>query len=365
MMTFNRIRHALVASVALLALFLPASPAWSAKEVKSHMDKIVNSFGCAGCHSGLGAPGTPLLRDSIDKVCFSCHGKNTKDRSSIDIESVLSRSSVHPLETTSVYHRFGEQLPEENSTAPRHVACVDCHVVHVSTPETPTKGSGGYDPGSVRGLSSSGNMLGTRKKLAENGYEICYKCHSDSANLPSASRNISIEFDSENASYHPVEAAGKNSKVPSLVSSLRETDTIACADCHGNDDSYGAKGPHGSDSSPLLVGRYQTEDGPESEPAYELCYMCHDRKSILKDESYKRHNYHIVAYQTSCYTCHASHGTASYEHLISFNPEVVSASVNSAGPYYYPSSTGSPKCYLYCHGVDHWSSGIGNRAWPW
>lgn len=360
------IYKALWAVVAALAVLCAANDAMAVSKatiIKSHMDKHVNPYGCAGCHSGVGKLGTPMLRDTVDKVCLSCHGSKDRSKATADIESTLRRSSYHPIIKTSVYHKFGEVLPEEKSTAARHVTCVDCHIVHESSEDAPTRGAAGYKP-YIRGLGKGSRPVGKRKPVADYGYELCYECHSDSANLPSDSRNIATEFNPDNASYHPVEAAGKGTREPSLVSTLRETDTITCTDCHGSDDKYGPKGPHGSDASPLLVGTYKTEDGPESERSYELCYMCHDRKSIIGDKSFRRHNYHIVTKKTSCYTCHASHGTQKYERLISFNPEVVKASVNSSGPYYYSSNTGWPKCYLYCHNVDHWSGGIGNRAWP-
>ena len=362
-----RTRHILrLAMLAALSIVLLVSGgAWAAPrmQIKSHMDRRVNPAGCAGCHSGVGKSGTPMLRHKWGKLCITCHGKKGKRKAKADIESTLDKPSHHPITETSVYHQMGETLPEDKTTSPRHVTCVDCHVAHLSNPDAPMAGVSGYKP-SLRGMGKGTAPMGLRMKAAQYAYEICYECHSDSSNLPPTTKNIAVEFDPNNASYHPVEAAGKNSRVPSLIPGLRETDTITCTDCHGNDDKYGPKGPHGSDSPPLLVAKYRTDDGPETERAYELCYMCHKRGSVLGDQSFRRHNYHIVAKQTSCHTCHASHGTLRYDNLISFNPDVVKPSAKSSGPIYFPSGDGWPKCFLICHGADHWSQGIGKKEWP-
>ncbi len=328
----------------------------------SHMDKRVNPAGCAGCHAGVGKRGTPMLRASWGKVCLGCHGP--KGKAKADIKSTLIKPSHHPILETSRFHRMDEVLPEDSTMAPRHVTCVDCHVVHVSSEASPLAGVSGYRP-DKRGMGRGSEPQGLRLKRASYEYELCYNCHSDSANLPSTTRNIAVDFNPDNASYHPVEAVGKNGDVPSLIPTLRPTSTVTCTDCHGNDDRYGPQGPHGSGSAPLLVAPYRTDDGPETERAYELCYMCHQRTSILSDKSFKRHSYHIVAKQTSCFTCHASHGTQRYDNLIAFNSTIVRPSTNSSGPFYFPSyGTGWPKCYLNCHGAEHWRGGVDKKEWP-
>jgi|Deesub1362A_J573_1020465.scaffolds.fasta_scaffold00004_408 predicted CXXCH cytochrome family protein len=333
----------------------------------SHMDRSKVPEGCAGCHSGTGVSGTPLLKKPMEEMCFYCHGALNRERSRIDIESVFAKSSRHPIFETAIYHSPGEQLPEKLASAPRHVSCYDCHVVHRSTPEKPWKGARGYAPGQIR-QERGGVPLGLRLREATEEYELCYLCHSDSANLPSDTENISEQFNPANESYHPVEMTGKNKDVPSLVRDLDVNSVITCSSCHGNDDRTGPRGPHGSDYEPILIAEYRTQDGPEDDKAYELCYICHDRRSILGDESFKRHNLHIVFFETSCYTCHTTHGSRDNKHLIEFNTEVVSESDNG-DLLYLPGAPGTPRCSLKCHGVNHDAdddaAGIGGKPWPW
>lgn len=203
--------------------------------------------------------------------------------------------------------------------------------------------------------------MGLKLKAASEEYDLCYLCHSDSANLPARSRNMGEEFDPSNRSYHPVETPGRNKQMPSLVRDLNVNSRIACGSCHGNDDKRGARGPHGSDYSPLLVAEYRTQDGPESPKAYELCFMCHDRRSINGDESFKWHQRHVVFQDTSCYVCHRTHGSRDNEHLIDFSADRVGdrvSSINGIGPSYLPDITGRPRCYLNCHSTAHDITGV-------
>lgn len=335
----------------------------------THMDPLYNPDECAGCHAGRGTKNTPLLKERLDKMCYTCHGVTNRGRASVDIEGVFLKASRHPVVETSMYHKPGEELPEKLTTIPRHVSCYDCHVVHVLSPDAPQKGVKGYAPGRLRANFRGGPPAGLRLPEATAEYELCYQCHSDSANLPARSRNISLELDPTNESFHPVEMSGRNSDVPSLVRDLSETDTIICGDCHGNNDKLGARGPHGSDYAPLLIAEYKKQNGPETPQAYALCYKCHDRRSILQNDSFNRHKEHIVFYAggTACYSCHASHGSRTWKNLIEFASDRVSASLNAGGPdyVYFPKA---PKCSLVCHGAEHNASdpltGAAGRPWP-
>lgn len=325
----------------------------------THTDKFKNPEGCRACHSGKGTPGTPLLKMSRDTLCFRCHKPIGKGR---DIESVFTKASRHPVVETSIYHRRGEVLPETETSAQRHVSCDDCHVAHVSTPGAPWRGRG-YIPGQARARLGGLPPTGLRLRQASEEYELCYLCHSDSTNLPPGSRNMGELLNPGNESYHPVETPGKSANVPSLIRALSVSSRIKCSDCHGNNDPS-PRGPHGSDYAPILVAEYRTDDGPEDPRRYELCYMCHDRRSILGDESFIRHNLHVVQQGTSCFTCHGSHGSRDNPRLIEFNTVVVEPSPTSGGPDYVPGVAGSPMCYLSCHGIDHNFADVGGAPWP-
>lgn len=200
-------------------------------------------------------------------------------------------------------------------------------------------------------------------------YELCYRCHAESANLPGRFTNKKAEFALTNPSFHPVEGEGKNLAVVSLIKPYREklinpgdVSTFGCDGCHGSDNSASPRGPHGSNNQYILVENYSVKDNqPESSFTYALCYRCHSRTSILGDESFRFHSLHIKGKTggpggdgTSCHTCHNSHGSTEYRYLISFNKDVVTP--NSKGILKFV-ETGTyafhGECYLSCHGVDH------------
>lgn len=331
-------------------------PEWAASPGKtpSHMEKYKNPMGCAGCHGGKGEGGSFLKKGSLE-VCLECHGfdkAGKKGEAKTDIESLFSKPSSHPILTTSGYHRPYEVLPDESSLAPRHVTCVDCHSAHLVM--------SGYPAGAVEGYSP----LRTRVSMAATEYEICYRCHSESANLPPGANNLIELFSPANPSYHPVEMSGKNNALPSLLPPLTANDQITCSDCHDNNDPMGPRGPHASEYPPILAREYRRQDGPEVEDAYSLCYGCHNRQSILGDESFQLHKQHIVSQETSCATCHSAHGSKEYPYLVLFNAEVVGSGKNG-GPRFVSQQPGKPRCYLNCHGADHNFSGVGEKKWPW
>jgi predicted CXXCH cytochrome family protein len=363
-MRINDIYRMMAVAAALTALLGTAAIAY---ETKSHVDDLANPEGCMACHRGRGVRGTALLADRREELCFRCHGSDSGrrvNRSRFNIEAVLQKDSVHPFRDTSQYHMMAERLPETNPSVPRHVACQDCHRVHISSDVSPTKGARGYAPGDMRRKLGEEKPRGIRFRRASTDYDICYQCHADSANLPSE-RIVAAEFNPLNASYHPVEMTGKNKDVPSLIGGMSENSKIGCGSCHGNNDPAGPRGPHGSDYKPLLISEYVQEDGPELMESYALCYICHRRSSIMKNESFKAHEEHIVSQDTSCHTCHNSHGSEIYTDLIEFNEDVVSPSNTSMMLEYVPGPGGRPRCYLTCHDADHAMDSIANKPWPW
>lgn len=370
MKTYNIYKRTIVilAACTVLALAYAADISHAAPDQASHMKKLLNSEGCAACHSGRGVSGGGLLKARREKLCYKCHGVNSvnRGRARADIESVMFKFSKHPIEETSHLHRPGERLPAESQSDPRHVACGDCHVSHVSSPGKEWYGIPGYRPGLERGAGKGLYSGGRRIKLADMEYEICYRCHSDGVNMPMESADVSVGFDPRNMSYHPIENSGKNMYVPSLVIGFDERSIIKCTSCHGNGDPTGPTGPHGSDFPPILLAEYEQEDGPESISSYALCYICHSRESVLGDESFKSHKYHVSLHNISCAACHSAHGSSEYTNLIKFRDDgsIMNAS-DGMGPMYVSASPGRPKCFLSCHGGDHNTSSINGVPWPW
>jgi predicted CXXCH cytochrome family protein len=320
----------------LFPLSLFTLPLSSSGAPPTHLDKTKVKAGCSACHKGHGQKGTTLLSKAKDEFCLSCHSLSGK---ASDITSELAKPSNHRIRETAMYHVPGEELPEKDSSTPRHASCYDCHNVHQSEKGDRIQGLKG-----LRG--STGKGVKTRQVNRE--YQLCYNCHADSANIQREESNVSQDFSSSNGSYHPVETRGKGTIIPSLKKGFTPSSLIDCSDCHGNDNPAGPKGPHGSIYKPLLKHPYERSQGTESPRSYELCYSCHDRTSILGDESFKSHKVHIVYNRLSCALCHAAHGSKFNPALIKFDPSVVFPT--ALGEMTFMSMfPGRPRCYLSCH----------------
>ncbi len=319
---------------------------------------------CGSCHVAHGAfERKRLLRDRSLDLCLSCHDGLT----ATDIHPVLNQRSGHRP------NRFRDRHdPAENPhTMPPHVDCVDCHNPHAVR---------GNPAGAVmlRNLSSSEippgmefvsgiTINGVFTERARKYYEVCFKCHADRS-VPVAGRiirqrdiggNIRRQIQATAASTHPIASpARRGNEVPSLLPEFSGPRTIGCQDCHNNPDArqlggFGPNGPHGSRFEFLLAERYETSDFTvESPQAYALCYRCHDRTSILGDESFPLHRVHIVDGRSPCSACHTPHGVngsrANHSHLINFDISIVLAERR-----FVDRGRFSGSCTLTCHGVRH------------
>lgn len=317
----------------------------------SHFDKTKLTKGCGSCHVGHGVSQTPMLPSSKETFCFRCHGntfdiQDTKRKGYLandvrlnNIQKEFEKPYHHPVEKTGI-HEHTETLPEADPSMPRHSECVDCHHHHFVKPSNKTLG--------IRGV----NAQGAKVERITSEYELCFKCHSYSANLPADQTNKAEIFLTTNPSYHPVIGPGRNSDVPSLIRPLTISSTIKCTNCHNNNDSNGPKGPHGSEYRYILCKNYQMNDGPEGVFEYELCYQCHSRQSILGNRSFFYHNLHISVIGASCKTCHNPHGSIRYAHLIDFDSLTVRPSGSNKLDFIDLGSRAG-ECYLTCHGKNH------------
>jgi predicted CXXCH cytochrome family protein len=339
-------------AILVIALFLTPVQLYS-KSFREcvHGDRSKLPRGCASCHKGHGMLNTDMLPTNKDVFCFRCHGDQmnvraakkegdlTQDIKMTDIQSEFTKAYHHPIEKIGI-HTYNETLPEKDPSMPRHVECEDCHHHHYVTRKNPLE--------AVRGV----NKLGVRVESISSEYELCFKCHSYSANLPPDQTNKAELFNTSNPSYHPVIAPGKNTDVPSLIYPLTVSSLIKCTDCHNNDDPLGPKGPHGSKYRYILCKNFVESDGSEGPFQYELCYSCHRRESILSNQSFQFHNLHISTVGTSCKTCHNPHGSKRYAHLIDFDNVSISPS-NSGRLEFITFGKRAGQCFLNCHGKDH------------
>ncbi|MHC4975047.1 MAG: cytochrome c3 family protein [Planctomycetota bacterium] len=319
---------------------------------------IMDHQDCASCHQPHSAPSGPyLLRGStIAETCLMCHDGSDPDAQ--DIATDVAKFSTH--ETHSVVDPAGSAF--------EHVSCVDCHQPHTMQIGSGIAPSVHPNFGEVDGVSASGAEI----QSASFEYEVCFKCHADSTSIsPIVGRtivesNTREEFATDAVSYHPVVGPGRNADVQSLLPQWSESSVMYCSDCHGSDNSeltggLGSPGVHGSSESPLLVARYSMNDlTTESSQAYALCYRCHDRNSILGDESFPEHRKHIVEEDTSCYVCHDAHGISSIQgssrnnsHLINFATGVVLPDPISGRLEFIDQGLLAGTCYMQCHGTVH------------
>jgi len=335
----------------------------------------VKDNACMGCHRPHAAGhGEGLLAQTGEAAnCTVCHsGKVANPNFNLAIE--FAKPSSHPIDIDPWTHK----PKEDASLMARHVACVDCHNPHaadnsiaaVPNVTGPLKG--------VRGIDQDNNLVAP----AQYQQEVCYKCHGEGLSQATTLgftrldnvRNVRLEFNPSNASYHPVAAAGKNWTIPdeSFVAGqgLTYLSRIGCGSCHNNDGvtagSNNPAGPHGSNYAPLLERNYNTESVvAESAIEFAMCYKCHDQNDLLNTILPNKfpHAKHLSSavnpsYPTSCATCHDAHGSRNQTRLINFitldiagNPVVTQSGSNpiSFDPV-------GKSCTLACHGVDHTST---------
>jgi predicted CXXCH cytochrome family protein len=340
----------------------------------------VRDNGCESCHRPhSGQQPQRLLKATEEETCMPCHDGSV---ASTDIASEFSKPHVHPtFSLTPSAHDAAESpistsasLPEMSPAAPRHAECQDCHNPH-SGPSAAAPGL----PGAIAGAWGIGPGGQERRPITAE-YQLCYKCHADSANVPQAMGrasppptprkirqfNVRVEFDPLNPSHHAVEAPGKNADVPSLLSPYHTGSTIRCTDCHNSDSGAagggGPRGPHGSIYPALLERRLvggSRNPGSDFMSLYALCFKCHSDSSILGDETFSKHRLHIEQEGASCLVCHDPHGVSATQgsatgssHLINFDTGVVLP--NGRGELRFEDlgdRTGA--CYLTCHGRTH------------
>lgn len=344
----------------------------------------LGEWGCEACHTPHFAPTAErLLNFTAGPPPFSCttDGCHTADpgppHGVTGVRSSAARLDIgRQLRKASAHHETPAPAAGRASVRAA-VACADCHNPHVGVAQ---EAEAPYASGLLKGVSGVDRNGGILRE-ATYEYEVCFKCHADNAPgieyVPRVVRGVNMResFAVENPSYHPVVGPGKSLDVPSVPSSfepaMRPSQQIYCTACHA-DDEGGSRGPHGSSFPPILRERYVTADRtPESFDNYALCYRCHDRASILRDDSFKPksfrttpsgggHSGHLAA-GAPCSACHDPHGvadrlaggTGSHTHLVNFDTRIVLPKPGSPVPVFDDTGRFSGSCTLVCHGVVH------------
>ena len=337
---------------ALATQIAPAAKSGVQSKATVSADSVAHTA-CASCHMPHAA-GTKLelMRFSApEKNCIDCHGGDGPGK---NVAADLNKASAHFSLTAPDAHNAREDLVNPPI---RHVTCADCHNAHAvnNAPAGNDQVSGAL--AAVPGISAAGGVL----PAVTHEYELCFRCHGDSAARGPASvprqfvqTNTRLEFNPGNTSFHPVESIGKNPGVPSLIPPLTTSSLVGCGDCHNSDQSpaaggTGANGPHGSVFAPLLERMLVLTDGTPYNPAnFALCYKCHS-SSVVDSElasSWPSHRTHIENYRAACTTCHDSHA-ATQPHLINFNTAYVLP--NNGVLNYVSTGPNHGTCTLTCH----------------
>jgi len=347
----NAVGYPLIANT-LAAATVPASDI--------HGPYTMTTDKCATCHSGHRAQAPNLLvKGSQSALCFTCHdglgaASNVKGQYSDPLvpDNVPGNREYysHDVEAATTHTR--SELDEFGGQSNRHSSCADCHNSHkaksstdgtsdsvqtltgwtaagrlaglsgVSVVNSPTPGSAPtytFLSGATDGANEDDPVTDTNPITLE--YQLCFKCHSGFTTLPTnnplkPSRDTldkGVELNPNNASFHPVEAKGKNETVamqasldgvsPYKLWNFNTTSTVRCLNCHagGATDPAAtplplplpgaALAPHASSNRGILLQNYKdrvlkpgvdvvvgavvVDKAAYNAGDFALCYVCH------------------------------------------------------------------------------------------
>ncbi len=365
---------------------------------------------CLNCHTPHGNRDARGLVPDLghtreESLCTACH--DSTGPSTVNILAELTKAATHPITSAALAgrHVAGEAGAAPFATANRHVECADCHNPHAA------------QAGPAAPATTSKTLLAVSRVQVTNGaantapayallpasdtsppyeWQVCLKCHSGFVGaLPAGARDKGLELNPANASFHPVEAAGRNATAAMTQSllggtgnpKLTPTSTLWCSDCHSSEaipttvstlaayTGTAPGGPHGSSASAgnatystaLLRAAYRTALYGNTNYAaadFALCYTCHaaapfndTSKNTRADTNFRLHGFHVRGERAICKECHESiHGTATasqagnraYGRLVSFWPTFTAP---GGGPPTW--SQAGRSCTVTCHGMNH------------
>ncbi|MCX7872116.1 MAG: cytochrome c3 family protein [Verrucomicrobiae bacterium] len=328
---------------------------------------------CINCHRAHGFPNTSntsstysmLLVENEQNLCITCHDGNP---STPDVRTDFYKTYRHPVTSYTARHSQAEYSdPTRYGVTNRHSECVDCHNPHlvekdVTPPLKP------YVSGKLKGVArvSVTNISTTTVNFTFRPpsdpapikeYEICFTCHSSFTTQPVGQSNLALEFNTLNASYHPVEAPGKNTNINqnAFVNGWRGDSIMYCSDCHQSDNPE-VKSPHGSQYRYILKKPYTASSSSRTMSNNEICFDCHNYDTYANDQAnntikaysrfnppaYNRgHTYHVGNRRYPCYACHDTHGSANQRFLLitGRNPGMNSYTMTANG------GTCAPTCH--------------------
>ncbi|GLH67809.1 cytochrome c3 family protein [Geothrix edaphica] len=255
--------------------------------------------------------------------------------------------------------------------------CSACHDPHGRTPKK------------LRALAFDARGQLLRGVKPASASQVCFGCHAgnEAAPLEQGKADVGLLFSKGAASSHRMgRKASDRMDLPSLRTSPNQ-DPLDCTSCHANPDPTGLRGPHVSRFPSLLKASYgyERDAGLLGARSNDLCYTCHDQRSIESNRSFPFHREHLLGFTTAsslkapvkglrtvreiqagrplappaglgvptpCATCHTAHGSMSQPALIQFDTAVVTRSTVGAVEF-SRNGVGHGTCTLTCHGYDH------------
>jgi len=398
-----------------------------------HGPYAINTAQCDTCHRGHSAKGANLLvKASQSSLCFSCHdgtGANANVQIQYDLKRPVNNAVTreyysHDALTPSTHTR--SELDEFGGLSNRHSECADCHNSHQAkaAPDSAQVADGWDASGRLSGVSGVSVLNGAAgtapaytflngiTNVMTREYQLCFKCHSGSTVLPppiagKPSTDLldkAVEFNPNNPSFHPVEAAGTN-QTPKMAESLAGSSpyklwnftpgsTVRCLNCHASSSTTdvplplpgSALAPHTSSNRGILLRNYQdrvlkTTNAAYSAGDFALCYVCHGEAPFSSETAtatnFKLHGLHLTKLAVKgaggtdidtpgagqgnaiCAECHFRlHSTTNKvgtqavpgSRLVNFAPNV---QPNGTTLSWTQGTTGSGSCTLTCHGAPH------------
>ena len=362
---------------------------------------------CLNCHTPHGSGSARLLKNGEEKACFPCHANSGSSSrwAQTWVGNADAGKYMHPVQATG--HVPGENLL--SAATPRHSECWDCHDAHSMKLSSASREPMQSSLTAATGYDSDGNPVSP----AIHTYQVCFKCHADSANKPQKtgyavygytptrqvdSHNVRLDFNSLVARHNVVQQRSNNI-TPADRSTILQLDGssgrslaggyLNCGDCHNgnnpsNDAGTGPNGPHISNFEHLMERRYDM-NRPAPTPGgivvslavppgggdplmgpFALCNKCHDVAGLLNgnaDTVFKHHGSHVVQGGISCAVCHAPHGVQgndSQHHAHSVNLDV---SIVGPDPLtgQLQVDTVNKTCSVSCH-FSNDTTGLGNHS---
>jgi len=408
---------------------------------------------CGTCHRGHTAKGPNVSAQGTQStLCFTCHSgvgaaANVQSQYTDPLvpqndkaNRLIYRHDTDAPSTPPTNTHTRSELDEFGGLSNRHSGCADCHNSHrakrIDSTQTATGWTASGRQEGVSGVSVLNGAAGTAPTYTflsgvdtdlipankvTREYQLCFKCHSGSTILdsnagfgPSRYRlDKAVEFNPNNPSYHPVEAAGKNT-TPNMAASLAgvspykqwnftTSSTIRCVNCHASSAKYNLVTPpsaggdlpvHTSKNPGILLQNYRNRVlKPVSEGYrdvdFALCYMCHAKAPFATETgtatNFSFHGYHLTKLtgqgsanamidtpgagggNAICAECHFRQHSTTYKNatpaqtipgsrLVSFAPNV---QPNGGTLNWTSTGVGRGSCTLTCHGKSHTASGEG------